>query len=66
MACAATGKADAIRAMIVAGSFVNSQDELGNTALMIAALKGHATSVSMLLAHRADVNMPRKVRIPEQ
>ncbi len=63
MACAAIGNAAAVGALLAAGAPPNTQDELGNSAMLIAALKGHVACVEALINARADVNLARKVRL---
>jgi uncharacterized protein len=62
MACALARKAAAVLELLAAGAFPNAQDELGNSALMVAAMKGYNDVLQILIDGRADVNLPRKVR----
>lgn len=61
MACAVSGLAPAVRRLLALGAPPDAQDELGNTALSVAAMKGHVDVVEELLAGRANVNLARKV-----
>ena len=61
MACAAVGNAAAVGALLAAGAIPDAQDELGNTAMLIAAMKGHDKCVESFIQARAEVNLPRKV-----
>ena len=61
MACAVTGGAESVKALLSRGALPNAQDELGNTAVLVASMKGNLDAVLALLDARADVNLPRKV-----
>ena len=59
--CSVAGSPALIQSLLAAGAFPNAQDELGNTATLIAAMKGRTDVVKVLLDGRADPNTPRKV-----
>jgi len=57
MMAARTGKTDALRVLLEAGSEVNAQESWGGTtALMWAVAEGHVEASRMLIAAGADVN----------
>ena len=56
MYAAKYGSVDSARLLLLAGAFVDIQDDHGYTALMIAAEEGHLEIVEMLLQAGADVS----------
>lgn len=61
MVCALAGCNKGVSALLAGGAPVDASDELGNTPLIIAAIKGHTDVVNTLLDGGADPNKPRKV-----
>lgn len=54
------GDMAALRALIGSGQDVNALDRYGQTALMLAAMRGHVEVVELLIAHGADLNRTAK------
>jgi len=54
---AARGQIQEVRAALERGADVNTADELGRTALMLAAFDGHTAIVHLLLSKGAQVNI---------
>ena len=57
------GDAAALRAMIGAGADIDSCDQYGQTALMLAARHGHLEAARVLVAAGADLNHTAKYRL---
>lgn len=57
---AIAGDAAALEARLKAGADANSKDRYGQTALMLAAHRGHLEAVQVLLRHGADLNVTAK------
>jgi hypothetical protein len=57
---ATAGDVDAARRMIEEGVDVNAKDRYGQTALMLAALRGRTGLVELLIAHGADLDVTAK------
>lgn len=55
-----SGDAEAVRALLTAGADVNALDRYGQTALMLAAHKGHALIVRELVSHGANLDHTAK------
>jgi ankyrin repeat protein len=60
---ARTGDVEAIDRLIAAGADVNARDRYGQTALMLAAVRGHTAVVERLVAGGADLNHTAKYRL---
>jgi len=54
---ARAGDYDLVLSLINSGADVNTQNEQGATALMLAALNGHTEVLKILIQSKADVNM---------
>lgn len=55
-----TGDVDLVERLLVQGHPVDSRDQYGQTALMLAALHGHTAVAELLLANRADPDVTAK------
>jgi ankyrin repeat protein len=53
--CASSGKSEILKLLLSRGAEVDSKSEQG-TPLCLAALKGHESTVEVLLEHHADVH----------
>ena len=51
------GQVDIVKALLDKGVDADTKDQIGHTALMIAAKKGHIKIAQILLSYDADVNM---------
>jgi ankyrin repeat protein len=58
MAAAGAGYIDVARVLIGGKAKVNARNQFGESALMVAAIRGHRTMVEFLIQHGADVNPP--------
>lgn len=55
-----SGDHEAVRALLQSGADVNARDRYGQTALMLAAHRGHAVIVDVLIEHGADLDVTAK------
>ena len=54
------GDVDAVRALLRSGTDINAKDRYGQTALMLAAHRGHAALVRQLIEHGANLDVTAK------
>ncbi|MGH9861256.1 MAG: ankyrin repeat domain-containing protein, partial [Candidatus Acidiferrales bacterium] len=57
---ATAGDVPALEAQLAAGADVNAKDRYGQTALMLAAHRGHLVAVEALLRHRGNPDVTAK------
>lgn len=55
-----SGDRETVRALLQSGADVNARDRYGQTALMLAAHRGHAAIVEVLIEHGADLDVTAK------
>lgn len=55
-----SGDHETVRALLQSGADVNARDRYGQTALMLAAHRGHAAIVDVLIEHGADLDVTAK------
>ena len=55
-----SGDQEVVRALLQSGAGVNARDRYGQTALMLAAHRGHAAIVELLIEHGADLDVTAK------
>jgi uncharacterized protein len=60
---AKAGDAEAARALLQSGANINALDRYGQTALMLAAHRGHEALVETLIEHGADLNVTASYRL---
>ncbi|MES2615992.1 MAG: ankyrin repeat domain-containing protein, partial [Bdellovibrionota bacterium] len=60
IACVRRGDIDSVRCFLKEGADVNAADEMGHTALILAAFMGHTRIVELLISVGADVNAKDK------
>jgi ankyrin repeat protein len=54
------GDHETVRVLLQSGADVNARDRYGQTALMLAAHRGHAATVDLLIEHGADLDVTAK------
>jgi ankyrin repeat protein len=57
------GDADAARQVLQSGEDIDGRDRYGNTALMLAAQRGHRALVELLIENGADLNVTAKYHL---
>jgi uncharacterized protein len=57
------GDLDAVRALVRSGADVDARDRHGQTALMLAAHRGHRSIVELLVESGADLNVTAKYNL---
>ena len=57
------GSVERARSALNAGADINSKDRYGNTALMLAAVNGHAAIVRLLIERGADLDICAKYNL---
>lgn len=60
---AVDGDVAAIRTMLNVGAAIDARDRYGQTALMLAAHRGHDALVQVLIDHGADLNVTAKYHL---
>jgi ankyrin repeat protein len=60
---AKSGDVEVARALLQSGADINALDRYGQTALMLAAHRGHEALVETLIEHGADLNVTAKYRL---
>jgi ankyrin repeat protein len=60
---ATDGDVESVRQLLQASADINSRDRHGNTALMLAAHRGHGALVELLIENGADLNVTAKYRL---
>ena len=63
MHAARAGASDAVAALASGGAKLEATDRQGNTALLLAASRGHTTTIATLLRAGANVHVVNKVDI---
>ncbi|MGQ0750211.1 MAG: ankyrin repeat domain-containing protein [Betaproteobacteria bacterium] len=54
------GDVDTVRTLLQSGTDINAKDRYGQTALMLAAHRGHAAMVELLIERGADLDVTAK------